>query len=442
MVEMRDGIHLATDVHRPGARAASSRPGAFRRSSASRRTTRPSGATRRSPTSSSRTATRSCSRTSATGTAATARATTSTARRAHRPGRLRHDRVDRGPAVVERAHRHGRLVVRGDHAGPRGARAAAAPRRDLAGRRRRPTPFQHQTREGGAMQLHMFWALFIHAQTRRTCGRPGTRARGLGRPQATCASSSGSSPWRKGELALQHMPTLEQALLELHDARRLRRLVGAGGERLHGPLRPSTRTFPARSRPAGTTASRTRTPSTSPRWQEKNESPQRLIVGPWSHVGMRGDATFTLDVDFGRDSSVGRAALLRGAARVLRRFLPDERRTSRSTSRRCGSSSWAAARGRKTELGQARPRRPLARRAGVAARACRADDLPPARRRLALARGAGDDEPRRFTYDPRGSGADDRRQLLRRRRASAGRARAWSRCGCGCSTRRSCCATS
>ena len=24
--------------------------------------------------------------------------------------------------------------------------------------------FQHQSREGGAMQLHMFWALFIHAQ--------------------------------------------------------------------------------------------------------------------------------------------------------------------------------------------------------------------------------------------------------------------------------------
>nr|MBA3843500.1 CocE/NonD family hydrolase [Actinomycetota bacterium] len=37
----------------------------------------------------------------------------------------------------------------------------------------------------------------------------------------------------------------------------------------------------------------------------KNSAPQRLIVGPWSHVGMRGDATFTLDVDFGADSRWG-----------------------------------------------------------------------------------------------------------------------------------------
>ena len=42
---------------------------------------------------------------------------------AHRPGRLRHLRVDRRAAVVERAHRHGRQLLRRDHAGAHGARA-------------------------------------------------------------------------------------------------------------------------------------------------------------------------------------------------------------------------------------------------------------------------------------------------------------------------------
>ena len=37
----------------------------------------------------------------------------------------------------------------------------------------------------------------------------------------------------------------------------------------------------------------------------KNTAPQRLLVGPWSHVGMRGDVTYTLDVDFGPDSRWG-----------------------------------------------------------------------------------------------------------------------------------------
>jgi hypothetical protein len=38
---------------------------------------------------------------------------------------------------------------------------------------------------------------------------------------------------------------------------------------------------------------------------EKNSAPQRLVMGPWSHVGMRGDSTFTGDADFGPASVWG-----------------------------------------------------------------------------------------------------------------------------------------
>src|SRR4051794_8967538 len=37
----------------------------------------------------------------------------------------------------------------------------------------------------------------------------------------------------------------------------------------------------------------------------QNSAPQRLILGPWTHVGMRGTATFTHDVDFGEASVWG-----------------------------------------------------------------------------------------------------------------------------------------
>ena len=40
----------------------------------------------------------------------------------------------------------------------------------------------------------------------------------------------------------------------------------------------------------------------------KNDTPQRLIVGPWSHVGMRGDTSFAGDVDFGPASVWGCSA--------------------------------------------------------------------------------------------------------------------------------------
>ena len=77
--------------------------------------------------------------------------------------------------------------------------------------------FQHQSREGGAMQLHMFWALFIHAQDapghRRRPGEAGARS------GATCAAARallGVAVRARADLALRHVPTLEKALLDYY----------------------------------------------------------------------------------------------------------------------------------------------------------------------------------------------------------------------------------
>ena len=56
----------------------------------------------------------------------------------------------------------------------------------------------------------------------------------------------------------------------------------------------------------------------------KNTAPTRLVVGPWSHVGMRGDATFCLDVDFGKDSAWGVKRYFDEQLEFFNRFLPDD----------------------------------------------------------------------------------------------------------------------
>ncbi len=70
----------------------------------------------------------------------------------------------------------------------------------------------------------------------------------------------------------------------------------------------------------------------------KNTTPQRLVVGPWSHVGMRGDATYTLDVDFGEDSAWGVRRYFAEQLAFFDRWLQEEGGDAPRTRRPSGSS--------------------------------------------------------------------------------------------------------
>ena len=72
-------------------------------------------------------------------------------------------------------------------------------------------------REGGAMQGHMFWALFIHAQdAQEVLHDPALAAARSGTTSGTCGSSTGRRPWRRGQTSLRLVPTLEQTLLDYY----------------------------------------------------------------------------------------------------------------------------------------------------------------------------------------------------------------------------------
>ena len=191
----------------------------------------------------------------------------------------------------------------------------------------------------------------------------------------------------RGRARAAARPGARRDARELLHARRLRRVVGEEGERLHALLARArrhpgddddglVRRLPPR---------RHRVLRRDGREELVAATADRRPVEPRRHARRR-------DVHarrrFRRGIPLGRAALLRATARVLRPL---------ASGRCCGTSGRRGARqdlrhGRRVRAHvrprQARPRRALARGAGVASRAHRADGVLPARRRCAPARGA------------------------------------------------------
>jgi putative CocE/NonD family hydrolase len=76
--------------------------------------------------------------------------------------------------------------------------------------------YHHQAREGGAMQLHMFWALFVHAQDAQELrADPAAQQQvwaGLRRMRALVEAM----PFKPGQTPLALVPNLEQTLFDYY----------------------------------------------------------------------------------------------------------------------------------------------------------------------------------------------------------------------------------
>jgi len=183
--------------------------------------------------------------------------------------------------------------------------------------------YHHQTREGGAMQLHMFWALYIHAADAQEVQGDAAKQEDVWNDLRNLRRLFWEWPWHQGELALRHVPALDEAL-EHYVSR------GAYDEWWAKKENDFTRYW----------ADHGDVPATmTTGWYDgfphadteyfaamaaQNTAPQRLIVGPWSHVGMRGDVTWTLDVDFGADSRWGPKRYFEEQLRYFDAYLKDE----------------------------------------------------------------------------------------------------------------------
>ena len=182
--------------------------------------------------------------------------------------------------------------------------------------------YHHQTREGGAMQLHMFWALYIHAADAQDVQGDPTAQEEVFEDLRNLRQLFWEWPWHKGELALRHIPALDETLENYctrgaYDdwwARKENDFVRFYPD--HGDVAATMSTGWFDGFPHAMTEYYTA-------MAEKNTAPQRLVVGPWSHVGMRGDVSYTLDVDFGEASIWGVQHYFERQLEWFDRFLPD-----------------------------------------------------------------------------------------------------------------------
>ncbi len=184
--------------------------------------------------------------------------------------------------------------------------------------------YANQSREGGAMQLHMFWALFIHAQDAQDIADDPAKQDEVWADLRRMRELLRSMPWRPGELSLRHTPALEQTLFDYYTR-------GSYDEFWAREENDFTARFDRHADVPGTysTGWYDGFPHADTEYfaamAEQNGAPQRLVVGPWSHVGMRGDASFTLDVDFGPESIWGVRRYFEEQLRFFERWLRDER---------------------------------------------------------------------------------------------------------------------
>ena len=113
--------------------------------------------------------------------------------------------------------------------------------------------FQHQSREGGAMQLHMFWALFIHTQDAQDIADDPEKQAEVSADLTRLRELFWETPYRAGQTSLRHVPTLEKCLVDYYTRGSYDELVAQSTTtRATGTGTPTSR---ARTRPAGTTAS-------------------------------------------------------------------------------------------------------------------------------------------------------------------------------------------
>ena len=183
--------------------------------------------------------------------------------------------------------------------------------------------FQNQCREGGAMQQHMFWALFIHAQDAQDVRDDWSKAGEVWDDLKNLRQLYRATPWKRGQTSLRHVPPLEDSLLDYYTR-------GTYDEYWDRIEHNYTRYWDQHADIPGTFSTGWYDPFPAADSEyfaamtAKNSAPQRLVIGPWSHVGMRGDATYCHEVDFGLQSVWGVQRYFEEQLDFFNRWLPDD----------------------------------------------------------------------------------------------------------------------
>lgn len=164
--------------------------------------------------------------------------------------------------------------------------------------------YAHEAREGGAMSLQMFGALFLHAfDSPEVHAREGAQA-------AIVEAMEGmrewvyATPFKPGQTPLTLVPALEKTLFDYY-------WRGAYDDFWRQDCCDQTPYFDRHADIPGVYSGgwwdsfAAATTGYFRHMNEQNGTPQKLVMGAWTHDGMRVGATYAGDVDFGEQSIWG-----------------------------------------------------------------------------------------------------------------------------------------
>lgn len=164
--------------------------------------------------------------------------------------------------------------------------------------------YDHQVRRGGAMQLHMFGALFVHALDAPEIRETPLAKQAILEAMMQMRELVYATPFKPGHTPLALVPNLEKTLFDYY-------YRGSYDEFWSAEFNDFERYFDRHADVPATFTGGWYDPyaigmtSYYARMAGQNSTPQRLIIGPWNHTGMRSGLSHAGDADFGPDSIWG-----------------------------------------------------------------------------------------------------------------------------------------
>jgi putative CocE/NonD family hydrolase len=171
--------------------------------------------------------------------------------------------------------------------------------------------FRWEVRQGGAMALHMYGALYLHGYDSQEIAGDQAAIDRIERGAEQLGKEVWKQPFKEGETPIAVVPNLEKVLMHyyrdgaytewwqqesLNHAQHYDRMADIPAVYSSGWYDP----FAAE------------TSEQFAHMAQKNSTPQRLILGPWNHVSMRGKgASFIGEVEFGESAHWGDEVLNR-----------------------------------------------------------------------------------------------------------------------------------
>ena len=267
--------------------------------------------------------------------------------------------------------------------------------------------FKWEARQGGAMGLHMYGAMYLHGYDAQEIQHDKDAVRRIEEGAENLREVIWDMPLRPGKTPIAAVPNLEEVLFHYY-------YDGAYNDWWGHECLDQTPYFARMADIPAVYSSGWYDPFAADASEQfvqmakQNSSPQRLLLGPWNHMRMRGrGSTAVGDVDFGGAIQWGDRVYNQLRLRWFDRWLKDMD-NGVDDDPPVRMFVMGGGDGHKTSQGPVFPRRGVAVRAGVAAGAGRAKGPVPARRRVSIRRAGGDsgDAGVSWVHDPGIAGAD------------------------------------